>query len=201
MADFTGRKQETERVRQALRHPTAQDMPVVLVTGMGGAGEISPVMHSVQPLLAGYPGGQLYADLRGADGTPADPGTVLASFLRALGERESFIPSGLDERAAAYRSRLAQQRVLIVLDNAASAADGRCEVRRAVLTAGQFRQQAPVEDPEDAAVQGAWGVPLMAGLLERFRDGGGVVRSRGVTARPGGRSGRRTGRSVPRWRG
>ncbi|MEU9352476.1 BTAD domain-containing putative transcriptional regulator [Streptomyces griseoloalbus] len=119
VADFTGRAEETERIRHTLSQPPAQALPIVLVTGMGGAGKTSLVMHSVQSVLAAYPDGQLYVDLRGADGTPADPGTVLASFLRALGERDSYIPTELDERAALYRSRLAQQRVLIVLDNAA----------------------------------------------------------------------------------
>ncbi|MER6345261.1 BTAD domain-containing putative transcriptional regulator [Streptomyces sp. NPDC001595] len=119
VADFTGRAEETERIRSALSDPRARALRIVLVTGMGGAGKTSLVMHSVQSVLADYPDGQLYADLRGADGTPADPGTVLASFLRALGERDSYIPTDLGERAALYRSRLAQQRVLIVLDNAA----------------------------------------------------------------------------------
>ncbi|MGW6894537.1 AfsR/SARP family transcriptional regulator [Streptomyces chartreusis] len=119
VADFTGRAEETERIRNALSQPPAQALPIVLVTGMGGAGKTSLVMHSVQSVLAAYPDGQLYVDLRGADGTPADPGTVLASFLRALGERDPYIPPELDERAALYRSRLAQRRVLIVLDNAA----------------------------------------------------------------------------------
>ncbi|WP_314614262.1 AfsR/SARP family transcriptional regulator [Streptomyces stackebrandtii] len=119
VADFTGRAQETERIRQALRRPAAEGMPIVLLTGMGGAGKTSLVTHSVRPVLDAYPDGQLYVDLRGDGGTPADPGAVLASFLRALGERESFIPAELDGRVAGYRSRLAQQRMLIVLDNAA----------------------------------------------------------------------------------
>ncbi|MGW2447876.1 BTAD domain-containing putative transcriptional regulator [Streptomyces sp. NPDC001675] len=118
-ADFTGRAEDTERIRQTLLSRETEAMPIVLVTGMGGVGKTSLVMHSVQTVLPAYPDGQLYADLRGADGTPADPASVLASFLRALGERDSYIPSELPERAALYRSLLAQRRVLIVLDNAA----------------------------------------------------------------------------------
>ncbi|MER6345279.1 BTAD domain-containing putative transcriptional regulator [Streptomyces sp. NPDC001595] len=118
-ADFTGRTQETRLIRETLLHPSAEAVPIVLVTGMGGTGKTSLVMHSVQSVLSTYPDGQLYVDLRGADGTPADPATVLTSFLRALGERDAYIPAELYERAALYRSRLAQRRVLIVLDNAA----------------------------------------------------------------------------------
>lgn len=117
--DFTGRAEETAGIRGVLADPPTGAVPVVLVTGMGGTGKTSLVMHSVQPLLDAYPDGQLYADLRGADGSPADPGTVLAAFLRALGEGDAYIPDDLSERAALYRSRLAQRRVLIVLDNAA----------------------------------------------------------------------------------
>ncbi|WP_314614284.1 AfsR/SARP family transcriptional regulator [Streptomyces stackebrandtii] len=117
--DFTGRTEETERIRDTLLHPSPEAVPIVLVTGMGGTGKTSLVMHSVQTVLSAYPDGQLYVDLRGADGSPADPASVLASFLRTLGERDAYIPTDIAERAALYRSRLAQQRVLIVLDNAA----------------------------------------------------------------------------------
>ncbi|MFD0312822.1 AfsR/SARP family transcriptional regulator [Streptomyces flavalbus] len=119
IADFTGRAQEVERIRDALADHSTEAMPIVLVSGMGGAGKTSLVMHSVQPVLTSYPDGQLYADLRGADGTPADPGAVLASFLRAFGEADAFIPQDLDERSALLRTLLAQRRALIVLDNAA----------------------------------------------------------------------------------
>ncbi|MCL7425432.1 BTAD domain-containing putative transcriptional regulator [Streptomyces sp. YS415] len=117
--DFTGRAEETERIRATLLNPSPEAVPIVLVTGMGGVGKTSLVMHSVRTVLSAYPDGQLYVDLRGADGAPADPAAVLASFLRALGERDPYIPADVAERAALYRSRLAQRRVLVVLDNAA----------------------------------------------------------------------------------
>jgi hypothetical protein len=46
---------------------------------------------------------------------------VLAGFLRSLGVPESGIPADQTERAAWFRSLLAGQRVLVVLDNARSA--------------------------------------------------------------------------------
>ncbi|MFE6409900.1 BTAD domain-containing putative transcriptional regulator [Streptomyces sp. NPDC057837] len=119
VADFTGRAAETERIRDALLGQRAEAMPIVLVTGMGGTGKTALVLHSLQPLSATYPDGQLYADLRGADGTPTPPGAVLSAFLRALGETDGSLPDDLTERAALFRSVLAQRRVLIVLDDAA----------------------------------------------------------------------------------
>ncbi|MFJ6658266.1 BTAD domain-containing putative transcriptional regulator [Streptomyces sp. NPDC091377] len=120
IADFTGRTTETEQIRRTLLGHHGEAMPIVLVTGTGGTGKTALVMHSVHPLLASYPDGQLYADLQDADGTPADPAAVLSAFLRALGEPDRCIPYDRTERAALFRTVLAQRRTLIVLDNAVS---------------------------------------------------------------------------------
>ena len=47
---------------------------------------------------------------------------MLGEWLRALGVHGSAIPDAMDRRAALYRSRLADRRVLIVADDAGSAA-------------------------------------------------------------------------------
>lgn len=70
----------------------------------------------------GFRDGQLYVDLRGAGSTPAESGAVLGSFLRAFGVPDEDVPTGVEERAALYRSVLEGRRVLIVLDNARDAA-------------------------------------------------------------------------------
>ena len=46
---------------------------------------------------------------------------MLARFARALGADPSQLPADPDELAAMYRSQLSGRRVLVVLDNAASA--------------------------------------------------------------------------------
>jgi tetratricopeptide (TPR) repeat protein len=51
---------------------------------------------------------------------PVDPGDALDRVLRSLGVPAERIPPGLEDRAALYRSRLADHRALILLDNAAS---------------------------------------------------------------------------------
>ncbi len=62
-------------------------------------------------------------NLRGfdPDHPPLAPGDVLARFERALGADPSQLPADPDELAAMYRSQLSGRRVLVVLDNAASA--------------------------------------------------------------------------------
>lgn len=69
--------------------------------------------------MSAYPDGQLHTDLRGADGTPATPRSVLPAFLRALGRPDSSLPDKTEEQSALYQELLARRRLLIVLDNAA----------------------------------------------------------------------------------
>jgi tetratricopeptide (TPR) repeat protein len=66
-----------------------------------------------------YPDGQLFVNLRGVQARPLAPADVLARFLRSLGVDRAAIPDDVEERAALYRSRLADRRLLIVLDDAA----------------------------------------------------------------------------------
>ena len=55
-----------------------------------------------------------------ADGTAADPSSVLAGFLRAIGVPSSRIPDSVAERSRVFRSWTADRKVLIVLDDAVS---------------------------------------------------------------------------------
>jgi Bacterial transcriptional activator domain/Transcriptional regulatory protein, C terminal len=64
---------------------------------------------------------QLYVDLRGwAAGAPLRPLDALAGFLAALGVPAAEVPDEVARAAALYRSLLAGNRVLVVLDNARS---------------------------------------------------------------------------------
>ncbi|MEU4235898.1 BTAD domain-containing putative transcriptional regulator [Actinoplanes sp. NPDC026619] len=122
-AAFAGREAE-------LRRLTAQaDAGSVLtvITGPGGVGKTTLALRWAHRVAARYDDGQLYADLRGfgPEDAPAEPGEILAGFLGALGIPDQRVPPGLDERVALYRSVLAGRRMLLVLDNARSAAQVR----------------------------------------------------------------------------
>jgi tetratricopeptide (TPR) repeat protein len=116
---FTGRDAELA----ALDAVPAADVPVAAVCGTGGVGKTALVVRWAHRVAERFPDGQLYADLRGYDRErPVQPADALAGFLRALGVGSDELPPDGEERAALYRSLLAGRRVLVVLDNAHSAA-------------------------------------------------------------------------------
>jgi DNA-binding SARP family transcriptional activator/tetratricopeptide (TPR) repeat protein len=92
--------------------------PVIVISGPGGIGKTGLALYVANVLASQYPDGQLYAELRGADGTVTDTAEVLAQFLRALGVPR--IPAAKAERLSTYRTLLARRRLLVVLDDAAS---------------------------------------------------------------------------------
>ncbi|MFE0188905.1 ATP-binding protein [Streptomyces sp. NPDC058989] len=96
------------------------------VSGLGGVGKTALALAWLHTLRADFPGGQLYADL-GAQSPhgPAEPAEVLSRFLRALGVPPQAVPSGIAERAALYRSLTAELRIVVLLDDAATAAQVR----------------------------------------------------------------------------
>ncbi len=118
-ADFVGRSTEIASALDSLSsNPSAA--AVVIVLGPPGVGKTALTVHVAHGVTSSFPDGQLFTDLQGAGPAPLEPSDVLASFLRALGVSGWAVPAELQERIALYRTRLADRRVLIVLDNAAS---------------------------------------------------------------------------------
>ncbi|MGK5543214.1 BTAD domain-containing putative transcriptional regulator [Streptomyces sp. URMC 127] len=115
-ADFTGREDAVEQLRSALDR--GRVVAVSAVSGMGGVGKTALAVHVAHSLRARFPDGQLFVDLRGTDAAPAEPARVLGDFLRALGVVPGRVPALPAERAALYRSLMADRRVFVVLDNA-----------------------------------------------------------------------------------
>ncbi|WP_313896647.1 NB-ARC domain-containing protein [Streptomyces sp. GC420] len=96
------------------------------VSGLGGVGKTAVALAWLRTLRSAYPGGQLYADL-GAQSPagPADPVEVVGRFLRALGVPTPSVPATLAERSALYRSLTHDGRLVVLLDDAMSAAQVR----------------------------------------------------------------------------
>ncbi|NUR90601.1 MAG: AfsR/SARP family transcriptional regulator, partial [Nonomuraea sp.] len=124
---FTGRGPELTALEQLPLPGDGRHLPVCVISGVAGVGKTELALQWAHRMVDRFPDGQLFADLRGHDGNaqPLPPEAVLARFLRALGVAGERIPAGLDERVALYRSTLEGRRVLIILDNAVSAAQVR----------------------------------------------------------------------------
>jgi tetratricopeptide (TPR) repeat protein/transcriptional regulator with XRE-family HTH domain len=122
--DFIGRTAELKTLSGLLPRDDAGAGTVVVsaIGGTAGVGKTALAVHWAHQVAGLFPDGQLYANLRGYDpGPPMPPADALAGFLRALGAPGRDIPADTAERAARYRSLLAERRMLVLLDNAGSA--------------------------------------------------------------------------------
>ncbi|KND28980.1 AfsR/SARP family transcriptional regulator [Streptomyces stelliscabiei] len=167
-AHFTGREKALAELRQALGRGPYEASGTVVISGMAGVGKSALALHLAHELADRFPDGQLYINLHGATPgmTPLTPAQALAALLRDLGTAPRRIPEHPDAAAASLRSTLAPTRTLLVLDDAANAAQVRpllpagagCAVivtSRSPLTAldGAHRLPlAPLSDDESAAL-------------------------------------------------
>ncbi|GHJ49309.1 SARP family transcriptional regulator [Catellatospora sp. TT07R-123] len=111
---FTGRAPE-EAALDALVGGAGR---VAVISGPGGMGKTALAVHWARRVIDRYPDGQLFLDLRGHDPATAMPAPeALAHLLRALGVTADAAPHDLGR----YRSALHERRMLILLDNAATA--------------------------------------------------------------------------------
>ncbi|MFC7867130.1 BTAD domain-containing putative transcriptional regulator [Streptomyces murinus] len=126
-AHFTGRTPVHRTLRHALTEPPAPGPAVAVVSGMAGVGKSALALQVAHELRERFPDGQLYVNLHGATPgmPPLAPVRALATLLRDLGVEPRNVPEHPDAAAALLRSLLAPARILLVLDDAADAAQVR----------------------------------------------------------------------------
>lgn len=120
---FAGRDEELASLHRLL--PAGADSAraepaVAVLAGPAGVGKTALAVLWAHGVADRFPDGQLFASLRGFDPqhTPMSAGDVLTQFLLALGVGVADVPAEVDDRAALYRSILADRRVLVLLDDA-----------------------------------------------------------------------------------
>ncbi len=122
LPDFVGRSTELAQLLELPDRGGAA--PVATIDGMPGVGKTALALRAAHQLACRYPDARLYVDLHGHSprAQPARPFAVLAGLLQALGVPPAELPSTVEERSALLRMTLADRRALVVLDNAAGAA-------------------------------------------------------------------------------
>ena len=125
-ARFTGRSEELDRITAAVAGAGRAGGVVTVgaIGGMPGVGKTALAVHVAHRLSDRFPDRQLFIDLHAhtPGREPVAPGDALAGLLTAAGADPRFLPGDLDGRAGMWRDRMAGQRALLVLDNAASSA-------------------------------------------------------------------------------
>jgi DNA-binding SARP family transcriptional activator/Flp pilus assembly protein TadD len=125
---FIGRSDELASLDQLLAEyetrsglgPSA--LVISAVSGTAGVGKTALAVRWAHSRREAFPDGQLYVNLRGYDpDEPVAAHDALAALLRALGVPAQDVPGGLDERATRFRALVDGRRMLILLDNAATA--------------------------------------------------------------------------------
>ncbi|MEV4508573.1 BTAD domain-containing putative transcriptional regulator [Dactylosporangium sp. NPDC049525] len=127
---FTGRSTELTALASVLQpgedRAAPATLPIAVLCGSGGVGKTSLAVQWAHQVADLFPDGQLFVDLRGAHhDEPLAPEAALGAMLGSLGVAAADLPPDLPGRTTRWRSLTAGRRLLIVLDNALSAAQVR----------------------------------------------------------------------------
>jgi DNA-binding SARP family transcriptional activator len=124
---FTGRHAELARLHDQLlaqeAEPSGAAAVIGVISGTAGVGKTSLAVHWAHRVASRFPDGQLHVNLRGFDPrqAPLSPGDALSHLLRGITVAAQRIPGDVDDQAAMLRTLLARKRMLLLLDNAATA--------------------------------------------------------------------------------
>lgn len=122
LPDFTGRETEVKDLIAALDRDGGGAAAVSAIRGMGGIGKTTLAVHAARRLLDRYPDAQILVNLQGHSEAPSlTPMEAMAHVVRAF-HPELKAEDDPQRMEAIYRSVLAGQRALIILDNAADTA-------------------------------------------------------------------------------
>ncbi|MDG4820751.1 BTAD domain-containing putative transcriptional regulator [Asanoa sp. WMMD1127] len=120
---FSGRAPLVASLTASLLAPSRRTaVRLVSVTGMPGVGKTAVALRAAHEVAHRFPDGQLFVDLRGSTTAPLSAHDATAELLRSCGVGDDAMPESTDERGALFRTLSARRRMLLVLDDAVSAA-------------------------------------------------------------------------------
>ncbi len=122
-AAFTGRENELNLITAVADAARSRGIVAIhAIGGMPGVGKTALAVRVAHLLRSQFPDRQLFIDLQaytpGQD--PVAPEAALEGLLTAVGLDARYLPGDLQALAGLWRDRMAGQRALLVLDNAAS---------------------------------------------------------------------------------
>lgn len=116
-ADFTGREADIAAILDDIAHGAV----ISGVRGMGGIGKTALALVLAERLRPQYPDAQFFIELRGASAAPVRAVDAMQAVIRAYHPTAS-LPDDATQVAALYQSVLADQRAIVLLDDARDAA-------------------------------------------------------------------------------
>lgn len=123
-AAFTGREEELRVISTSVTQAAGSTRVVAIhaIDGMPGVGKTTLAVHAAHLLRDRFPDRQLFISLHAhtPGQEPLTPQAALAGLLTAIGVDARDLPGDLQGRISLWRDRMADQRTLLVLDNAAS---------------------------------------------------------------------------------
>lgn len=124
---FTNRTAELTELDRLWRNAQRAGKPlVVALSGMMGIGKSLTALRWAHRMRDEFSGGIFFGELHGSN--PAEtrtPGEVLGRFLGRLGLTGAALPATEEERGDAFCEITAHRRILVILDDAATAAQVR----------------------------------------------------------------------------
>ena len=117
IASFTGRAGELRQLEAG-----AGPGGIWVIGGMAGVGKTAFTVRAARQLAPRFPDGQVFLPLHAhtAGQQPVQPADALASLLQTIGIAPPQIPPSVQARASMWRDRVGGQRLLLLLDDAAS---------------------------------------------------------------------------------
>jgi tetratricopeptide (TPR) repeat protein len=120
VADFTGREKELAELKAAF----ARGAVITGVSGAGGIGKTELARRLAQELAEDFPAARLSMDLLGASERPLTPDEAMRRLLEPFYPNQK-LPGEPEQLAGLYRQTFTQNQSLLLLDNAADAAQVR----------------------------------------------------------------------------